>query len=319
MTLRVFLATLVTALSGLSAAADYPTRPLRVIVPVSAGSAIDMITRLVGPKLTESWGQQAVIDNRPSAGGVVAGGIVATSTPDGHTLMFTTSVFAGGAALYDKLPYDPIKDFSGVTQLAVTPLVLIVGTNSGPKSVQELIALAKQKPGQINFGSSGIGSGIHFGSELFKLAAGINTVHVPYRGTPEATTDTMSGRIQYLLSPVLSAIPLIKSGRVLALGVTSPQRLPMLQDVPTIAEAAIPGFQYVGWYGVFVASRTPRAIVNKVSAEVGRILMLPDVYDKIASTGALPKPTTPEEFDRKVREEIIMRGKIFKASGAKAE
>lgn len=261
MTLRLFPAALIAVLLAFdAAAADYPSCPIRVIVPFSAGSATDIIARLVAPKLTESWGQQVVIDNRPSAGGTVAGSIVATSAPDGHTLMFTNSGFAGSAALYEKLPYDPLNDFSGVTLLAVTPLVLIV-----------------------------------------------------------ATTDTMSGRIQYYISPVLPAVPLIRSGRVLALGVTSAQRLPMLQDVPTIAEAAIPGFEYEGWYGVFVASRTPRIIVNHVSREVGRSLLLPDVHDKIASTGALPRPTTPEEFDRKVREEIAMRGKIFKASGAKVE
>jgi tripartite-type tricarboxylate transporter receptor subunit TctC len=320
MTLRLIPAAFIAALLAFgAAAADYPSRPIRVIVPFSAGSASDIIARLVAPKLNESWGQPVVIDNRPSAGGTVAGAIVASSDPDGYTLLFTSSGFAGSAALYEKLPYDPVRDFSGVTLLAVTPLVLIVAPTLGPKSVKELIALARQNPGKVNFGSSGIGSGTHFAGELFKLAAGINTVHVPYRGTPEATTDTMSGRIQYFISPVLPVVPLIRSGRVLALGVTSAHRLPMLQDVPTIAEAAIPGFEYEGWYGVFVASRTPRIIVNHISREVGRSLLLPDVYEKISSTGAVPRPTTPEEFDRKVRAEIAMRAKIFKASGAKAD
>ena len=300
-------------------AADYPSRPIRVIVPFTAGSASDMLARMIGPKLTEAWGQQVVIDNRPSAGGTVAGGIVASAAPDGHTLMLTSSGFAGAAALYEKLPYDPLKDFNGVTLLAVTPLVIVVSPSLGVKSVKELIALAQQKPGQLNFGSSGIGSGTHFGGELFKLSAKINVTHVPYRGTPEALTDTMSGRIQFFVSPVLPAMPLVRSGRILALGVTSSQRLPMLQDVPTIAEAAIPGFEYEGWYGVFTPARTPRPIVNKLSKEIARALAMPDVQDRIVREGAVPKPMTPEQFDKMVREEIVMRGKIFKAAGAKVE
>ncbi|MGZ5144372.1 MAG: tripartite tricarboxylate transporter substrate binding protein [Burkholderiales bacterium] len=318
--MRAFLAAAVAALSVLSvSAADYPSRPIRVIVPFTAGSASDMLARMVGPKLTDAWGQQVVIDNRPSAGGTVAGGIVASAAPDGQTLMFTSSGFAGAAALYEKLPYDPLKDFTGVTLLAVTPLVLVVSSSLGVKTVKELIALAQQKPGQINFGSSGIGSGTHFGGELFKLSAKINVTHSPYRGTPEALTDTMSGRIQFFVSPVLPAMPLIRSGRIVALGVTSPQRLPMLQDVPTIAEAAIPGFDYEGWYGVFAPARTPRAVVNKLSQEIGRALATPDVQDRILREGAAPRSMTPEQFDRMVREEIVMRGKIFKAAGAKAE
>ncbi|MGZ5261047.1 MAG: tripartite tricarboxylate transporter substrate-binding protein, partial [Burkholderiales bacterium] len=220
--MRAFLAAAVAALSVLSvSAADYPSRPIRVIVPFTAGSASDMLARMVGPKLTDAWGQQVVIDNRPSAGGTVAGGIVASAAPDGQTLMFTSSGFAGAAALYEKLPYDPLKDFTGVTLLAVTPLVLVVSSSLGVKTVKELIALAQQKPGQINFGSSGIGSGTHFGGELFKLSAKINVTHIPYRGTPEALTDTMSGRIQFFVSPVLPAMPLIRSGRIVALGVTT--------------------------------------------------------------------------------------------------
>jgi tripartite-type tricarboxylate transporter receptor subunit TctC len=308
----------VAACASCAAAADYPSHPIRMIVPFTPGSASDMLARMIGPKLYETWGQQVVIDNRPSAGGTVAGGIVASAAPDGHTLMLTSSGFAGAAALYDKLPYDPLKDFTGVTLVAVTPLIIVVSPNLGVKSVKELIAAAQQKPGQLNFGSSGIGSGTHFGGELFKLAAKINVTHVPYRGTPEALTDTMSGRIQFFVSPVLPAMALVRGGRLLALGVTSSQRLPMIPDVPTIAEAAIPGFEYDGWYGVFAPARTPRAIVNKVSVEIGRILKLPEVQDRITREGAAPKPMTPEQFDRMVRDEIVMRGKVFKAAGAKA-
>ena len=313
-------AALVAALLAFhAAAADYPSRPIRVIVPFTVGSATDIIARLVAPKLAESWGQAVIVDNRPGAGGIAAGTIVADSAPDGHTLMFTSSGFAGSAALYEKLPYDPLGDFSGVTLLALTPLVLVTAPAAGPKSVTELIAAARQKPGQATIGSAGIGSGTYFAGELFNLAAGIRAAHVPYGGSQDAINGLVSGRIHYFISPVLPAVSQIRSGRVRALGVTSSRRLPMLPDVPTIAEAAIPHFEYEGWSGVFVASGTPRLIVNHVSREVGRSLLLPDVHDPIASTGTLLRPTTPEELDRKVREEIALRAKIFKASGAKAE
>jgi len=298
------------------AAQTYPTGPVRMVVPFTPGSASDILARLIGPKLLEAWGHQIVVDNRPSAGGTVAGSIVAGAAPDGYTMMLTSSGFA---ALYDKLPYDSVKDFSGVTQVVSTPLVLVVAPGLGIKTVKELIALAQQKPGQLNFSSSGIGSGTHYAGELFKLAAGINAVHVPYRGTPEAINDVISGRIQYMTAPVLPAMSLVKSGRLLALAVTTKERLALLPDLPTIAEAALPGFEYDGWYGIFAPSRTPRTIINKVSVEVARILKLPEVAERIVATGAVPKSSTPAEFDKLVHEEIVMRGKVFKAAGAKPE
>jgi tripartite-type tricarboxylate transporter receptor subunit TctC len=188
----LLLASVALPVAAGAAAQPFPTKPIRVVVPFTAGSATDILARLIGPKLLESWGQQVVVDNRPSAGGTVAGVIVATATPDGHTLMLTSSGFAGSAALYAKLPYDTLKDFAGVTQIASTPLLLVVGPGLGVKNVRELIALAQQKPGQINFGSSGIGSGTHYAGEFFKLTAGIDVVHVPYKGTPEAISDTMA-------------------------------------------------------------------------------------------------------------------------------
>ena len=299
------------AVNSAAQSQPYPNGPIRMVVPFTPGSASDILARLIQPRLLESWGQQIVVDNRPSAGGTVAGSIVATAAPDGYTLMLTSSGFAGSAALYDKLPYDSIKDFSGVTQVAGTPLVLVVAPGLGVKSVRELIALAQQKPGQTNFSSSGIGSGTHYAGELFKLAAGINTVHVPYRGTPEAINDVISGRIQFMVAPVLPAMSLVKGGRLLALGVTTKERIALLPDLPTIAEAALPGFEYDGWYGIFVPSKTPRAVVNKVAVEVARILKLADVADKILNTGAVPKSSTPQEFDKLVREEIVMRGRVF--------
>ena len=288
-------------------------------MPFSAGSASDILARFIGPKFHETWGQQVVVDNRSSAGGTVAGGIVAAATADGHTLMLTSSAFAGSAALYDKLPYDSVKDFSGVSQVAATALVVVVAPGLGVKTLKELIAMAKQKPKQFNFASSGIGSGTHYGSELFNMAAGISAVHVPYKGVSEAVNDTMTGRIHYFVTPLLPTISLIKSGRLLALGVTTTQRTPMLPDVPTIAEAAIPGFEYDGWFGIFAPSKTPRAVIAKLNKEVVRILETTDVRDKILNQGALARASTPEAFDKLVREEIVTRRKVFAAAGIKPE
>ena len=298
----------------------YPSRPVRIVVPFTAGSATDIIARVVSPRLADRWARPVVIDNRPSAGGIIAFGIVADACSDAHTLLVTGSNFAGSAALYaGKLPFDPVKDFSGVTQFATTPLVLVVGPTLGVKSVKELIALAREKKGQLNFASTGLGSGPHYGAELFKLAAGIGAVHVPYRGSPETLTDVMSGRVQFVLSPVLAATPLIRSGRVLALGVTTVERAPALPDVQTIAEAGLPGFEYQGWYGMLAPGRTPRPLVNLLNAEVGRILDLPETRERIASQGAAAKRSTPEAFDKLVHEEIATRTRVWKAAGVRVE
>jgi tripartite-type tricarboxylate transporter receptor subunit TctC len=307
------------ALGAESAARTYPSKPIRMVVPFTAGSATDIMVRLIGPEMARNWGHQVVVDNRPGAGGAIAGGIVVTAVPDGHTILVTSSAFAGSAALYDNLPYDPLKDFQGVTQLASSSLVLVVAPGLGVKSAKELIALAQQKPGQFSFSSAGIGSGTHYGGERFKLAARIDAVHVPYKGTPEALNDTVGGRVQYSMTSILPSVPLIKSGRLLALAVSTPYRAAPLPDVPTFAELGLPDAECDGWYGVFVQPRTPRSIVNALSKEIARILELPDVQEKIAAQGARVKHSTPEAFDTMVRAEILLRRKIFGASGAKAE
>ena len=307
------------ALAAPALAQNYPTKPIRMLIPFTAGSASDILARLIGPKLLDALGQQVVIDNRPSAGGMVAGGIVATATPDGHTLMLTSSAFAGSAALFPKMPYDSAKDFSGVSLVASNPLVLVVPPGLGVKSVNELLALARGKPGQINFASSGIGSGTHYGSELFRLAAKIDVVHVPYRGTPEALNDTLSGRIQYYLAPILPSLPLIREGRLLPLAVTTLQRAPLLPDVPTLAEGALPGFEYDGWFGVIAPSKTPRAIIGKLAHEIARIVDLAEIRERIASLGGRARSSTPEEFDRLIHAEIETRAKIFRTAGTKAD
>ena len=225
----------------------------------------------------------------------VAGGIVASAPPDGHTLMVTSSAFAASAELFPKLPYDSLKDFCGVTQIVSNALVLVVAPTLGVKSVKELIALAQQKPGQINFASSGIGSSTHYAGELFKLAAKLNVVHVPYRGTPEALTDTITGRIHYYLASVIVAIPPIREGRLLGLAVTTVQRAPLLPDVPTVAEAGLPGFDYDGWIGMLAPSATPRPIIDRLSRKVARILDLPEIRERIASLGGRVNSSTPRD------------------------
>lgn len=300
--------------------ADFPTRPVRVVVPFTPGSATDIIARFVTPRLAERWGRPVVIDNRPSAGGIVACQTVAEAAPDGHTLMVTGSNFAGSAALYaGKLPYDAVKDFAGITQFATTPLVLVVAPQLGVKSVTELVALAKDRKGQLNFASTGLGSGPHYGAELFKLVAGIGAVHVPYRGSPETLTDLMAGRVHFILSPVLAAAPLVKSGRIVALGVTTTYRAQALPDVPTIAEAGVPKFVYQGWYGMLAPGKTPRRTVNLLSKEVGGVIELPEIKERIGSLGAVAKSSSPEAFDKTVHDEIVTRTKVWKAAGVTVE
>ena len=306
--------------SGAQAAdSSFPAKPIRVIVPFTPGSATDIIARVVAPKMADHWGVPVVIDNRPSAGGIVACSTVAESTPDGYTLLVTGSNFAGSAALYTKLPYDAVHDFSGVAQYASTPLVLVVSAALGVKSVKELLDLAHSKPDELNFASTGLGIGTHYGAALFNLKAGIKAVHVPYRGSPETLTDLMAGRVQYITSPVLAAVPLIKSGRVLALGVTTPYRARALPDVPTIQEAGLPDFVYEGWYGMIAPGKTPRDIVGKLSDEVHRILDMAEVKEQIAARGAIAKWSSPQDFDKLIHSEIETRRKVWQAAGVKVD
>ena len=307
------------ALPVFSQSNNYPTKPIRIVVPFSAGSPSDILARLIGPKLYEAWGQQVVVDSRPSAGGTVAGSIVATALPDGYTLLLTSSAFAGSAALYPKLPYDSIRDFSGITQIASTPLLLVVAPSLGVKTLEEFLALARQKPKQLNFASAGIGSGTHYASELFNFTAGISAVHVPYKGVPEGLNDMISGSIHYYVAPVLAALPLIRSGRLLALAASARQRIALLPEVPPAAEAGLPGYEYDGWFGVLAPSKTPRTIINKLNAEVGRILESAEIRDKIAALGGVPKPSTPEALEKLIRDEIVKRRKVFQAAGVKPE
>ena len=298
---------------------NFPMKPVRMIVAFTAGSETDFFARIVGQKMSENWGQQVVVDNRPGAGGTVASGIVAAAAGDGYTLFMNSMAHAVTPAVYSKLPYNTLRDFSGISQVAGVPNVLVVAPTLGIKSVKELITLAKQKPGQITFGSAGVGSGMHINGEQFRLAADINVTHVPYKGGPEALIDLLGNRIDYVFSPIGLALALVKDKKLVALAVSTASRTPALLDVPTVAEAALPGFEFDTWYGLFAPSATPRQITKQISAEVARILNLPDVRGQLANRGAVPKASAPEEFDKFVRAEIEKMAGIVKAAGVKAE
>lgn len=303
-----------------SSPTGYPARPIRIIVPFSAGSASDFLARQLVSKMTENWGQQVIVDNRPSAAGIVAGEILARAAPDGYALMVTSSAIAGSAALYPKLPYDTVKDIASVSMVAAGANVFVVSPTSPTiKTLKDVVALAKKKAGQVTYGHSGIGSGTHYASELFNLTAGIKAVHVPYKGAPEVLTDAIAGRIDYGVAPIAPSVPLVKAGRVHGLAVTSNSRSPLLPDVPTIPEAGWPAFRYDGWFGMFAPGKMSPAMLKLLSAEVARILALPDVRERIMNLAMMPAPSTPEALHELLRTEIESRRKIFKDIGAQPQ
>jgi tripartite-type tricarboxylate transporter receptor subunit TctC len=315
---RVLPLVAVVAASAVAAQdAHYPTKPIRIVVPFTPGSATDTLARLYGPKFAEAWGQQVVIDNRSGAGSTIGTAIVASATPDGHTLLLNSSAFAGSASIYPKLPYDPHKDFAPISLVAANPLLLVVAPSLGVKSVKDLVAMAKSQPGKLTFASSGIGSGTHYGGELFAQTAQISVVHVPYKGTPETITDTVSGRIHYAVPPILAALPLVREGRLIALGVTAPERSALLPDVPTVAEAGVAGYKYEGWFGFLAPGKTPLHVVEKIGREITRIAQMKDIMDKIAALGGRSWHSTPAELEQLIRTEIETRGKVFKKAGVK--
>lgn len=300
-------------------AQTFPSKPIRLIVPFSAGSATDILARTIAQKMSDNWGQQVVVDNRPGAGGTVAAPIVINSNPDGHTLMIVAAGHAANATLYRKLSYDVVRDFAGVSLVASTPNLLVVGPGLGVKSVKDLIALAKSKPGQLNFSSAGIGSGTHLNGEQFKLVAGLNVTHVPYRGAPEALTDVVTGRVHFLFTPIVVAVPFIKDGRAIPIAVSTATRTPLFPNVPTVAEAALPGFEFDMWFGLLAPAKTLKPVREQLSKEVARIMQLPDVKERIGALGGVPRTNTPDEFDAFIRAEVDKLGKIVKAANAYAD
>jgi len=297
----------------------FPTRPVRMIIAFSPGSETDQLARIVGLKLAELWSQQVVFDNRPGAGGVLASALVAQAPPDGYTLFMQSMAQAITPWIYAKLPYDPERAFAAVSQVAGVPNVLVVTPAQPVKTVKELIAAARQKPNQLTYGSAGVGSGMHINGEQFRLAADIDVVHVPYKGGPEALTDLQGGRIHFVFSPIGLAVPLVKDKRVIALGVSTAQRSPALPDVPTVAEAGLPGFEFDTWYGIFAPGGTLKPLRERIARDVERAIASPDVKEKLAIRGAVAKPSSPDAFERFVQAETDKLGRIVRAAGVKPQ
>jgi len=293
---------------------DYPARPIRILVGFTPGGGPDITARYVAQKLSEAWKQQVIVENRPGAGGNVAAGMVAKSGPDGYTLLSVSSAHAIAPAIYPKLAYDTLKDLSGITLTGNSKYVLVVAPSLGIKSVNELLAAARARPGQLNFSSAGVGSGTHFAGEMFKAMAKIDVVHIPFKGIPEALTETLTGRVQFFLAPIANAVNQVKDGRLAALGVSSAERDALLPEVPSIAEAGVPGYQTSLWFGLLASSEVPRPIIAKLNREVVRILSEPELKQRWLPIGIEPRPTSPEEFDRLIRDEVAAFSKI--ASGA---
>lgn len=298
--------------AAMSGAAAYPSRPIKIVVPFTAGSATDIMARIVGEKLSTAWGQPVFIDNKPGAGGTLGSAFVAKSEADGYTLLVVSTGHVVNPVLYPNLSYDTVADFAGVTPLASLPNVLVVSASSPIKSVTELIAAAKARPGQLNYASAGTGSATHVNAEKFRSVTGIEATHIPFKGTPETITETIAGRVDFMFTPVLSSLPTIRDNRMRALAVSTALRSSALPDVPTVAEAGVPGFVFDFWVGLLAPAKTPRDIVNKLNQEVSKALALPDVKERMAKLGGEPMPMTPERFDAFIREEHATLSVIMK-------
>jgi tripartite-type tricarboxylate transporter receptor subunit TctC len=316
---RIVLSMALGAWTTLALAQGYPNKPVKIVVPFTAGSATDILARTFGQKLSELWGQPVIIDNRPGAGGTIGAGIVARSPPDGYTLLVNSAAQAYNPSIYPSLPYDTAKDFVEIAPLAGQPNVLVVAPATGYRTVADLVAAAKAKPGALNFASAGTGSGTHINAEKFRLAASIDVVHIPYKGTPEALTDTMTGRVTYFFSPISAALPNVREGKLVALGVSTAKRSSTLPNVPTIAESGLAEFDYNLWVGIFAPAGTPADIVDRIGRDVGRALESPEVKERLSALGAEPMPMTPAEFHRFVMEEIDGAAKVIKAAGIKVQ
>jgi len=325
MTYRLLITALATAgfaCAGPAAAqaTDYPTKPVRVLIGFPPGQATDTLGRAVAQKLQEAWGQQFYVDNKPGASGSIATQMAMQSPPDGYTLLVSSSgVLAVNPHLFTKLAYDPVKDFVPVAGIGVVPLVLVANNQFPVANLKELVAAAKAKPGVINYASSGIGITNHLVMSMFLSASGVNMTHVPYKGGPPALTDLMGGQVQVMFETSVAALPFVKQGRLRALAVSSLERVPAAPDVPTVAEQGFPGFSGVPWVSLMAPAGTPKPIVDKLHAEVNRILQTPAMRDTFAAQGVVPMVMTQPEPSAFIKAEISKWGKAVKDSGAKAE
>lgn len=321
---RVAVAACGLAITGLYAAQpvaaqSYPVKPVRIVVPYPPGGVTDILTRIVGQKLTETWRQQVIIDNRAGGSGNIGAELVVRAPADGYTLLSASTVHTVNPSLYARLSYDPLKDFTSITLMAQVANVLVVHPSLPVKSIKEFIAFAGQRPGQLHYSSAGNGSAPHLTAELFKMKTGVDLVHVPYKGAAPAMTDLLAGHVSLTFATAPSGVPPAQQGKLRALGVSGASRMAALPDVPTIAEAGVPGYEAVGWNGLVGPAGLPSAVVGAINAEVGRILKAPDIHKRLVDLGVEPRTSTAGEFSAFLKEEVAKWAKVVKESGARVD
>lgn len=309
----------IAAIQGVALAQSYPARPIRLIVPYAIGGNGDILGRIVGQKLSDAFGKQVVIDNRPGANGIIGTDLCAKAAPDGHTLVYVASGHATNPALYASVPFDPIKDFEAVGLTATSPLLVAVTPGLPVKSINELIAHAKAKPGALSYGTAGAASSGHLAAILFNTLNNVDIVHVSYKSLAQATTDLVGGRIQVMYPSITSALPHVKAGRVHALAITSARRSALVPELPTVAEAGVPGYEMAIWNGMLAPAHTPKPIIAKLNAELRAFAQAPDVKERLASMGADTAYSTPDTFQAFIKSEIARWGKILRASGVRID
>jgi len=318
--ITALLALLAAAMSVPVGAQAYPSRPVKLVVPFPPGGSLDITGRLIAQRLSEMWGQAVVVENKPGAGGNIGADFVAKSPPDGYTILLgALSTHAVNPNLYAKMPYDAVKDFAPITLIAITPNVLVVNAAAPVNNVKEFIAWTKANPGKLAFGSGSNGSAGHLAGELYKVETGTDAVHIPFKGGAPATQALLAGDTQFMFDNLANAMAQVKAGKLKALAVTTAQRSPLVPELPTMAEAGLPGFDISTWYGLFAPAGTPAAIVGKWNADVTKILTTPDVRAKLMADGAEPAPDTPEQFAQMISRELAKYARIIKASGAKVD
>ncbi|MEK6592257.1 MAG: tripartite tricarboxylate transporter substrate binding protein [Pseudomonadota bacterium] len=318
-TAATVMTALVLCFAGAVMAQQYPSKPVRMIVAVPPGGPADTLARLVGPRLSEALGQTVVIDNRPGANGIIAYETTARATPDGYTFVAVAAGVAINPSLYRNVPYDPLRDFAPITLGITVPNILVVHPGVKAASIQELVALAKSRPGQVTFASAGNGTSGHLALELFKQTTGIDVIHVPYKGGGPALADLMGGQVQALFSIALAATPQIKAGRLRALAITSAKRSPVAPDLPTVAEVGLPGFEVVGWFGWLAPAKTPRAIVGKLHAELVKVLTMSDIRQRLLSQSTEPVGNSPAEFAAFIKSEHAKWGKVIRDANVRID
>ena len=318
MLLRLICAAILAVGASGASSQSYPVKTVRVVVPFAPAGSTDITARIIAQKLSDAWRQQVIVDNRAGAGGNIGAELVAKAAPDGYTLLLaTTGVMAINHRLYKTLPYDAIRDFAPVTQIGGLPLILIVHPSLPARSVKELIAIAKAKPGQLSYASSGVGGATHMTAEVFRMLAGVDIVHIPYKGSGQAMVDLISGQVGMAFDQITSSLPHVESGKLRALAVTSAKRFASVPNLPTMAEAGVTGYEAVSWNGIAAPAGTPKDIVARIQGEIARVLQLPDIKERFFKDGIEPVGSTPEQFAAHIRSERAKWEKVVERAGIK--